>query len=87
VIVLSAPSASDAELGRARRLLADRRGEAEARDVVVVELLRPGPFAVHLVGKDGGVKLRREAFDLDELWSAIDAMPMRREEQRRRGGG
>jgi hypothetical protein len=88
VIVLSAPSASDAELGRARRLLADRAGEAEERDVVVVEVLRPGPFAVHLVGKDGGVKLRRAGrFDPDELWAAIDAMPMRREEKRQRGGG
>jgi hypothetical protein len=88
VIVLSAPSASDAELARARRLLADRAGEAEERDVVVVEVLRPGPFAVHLVGKDGDVKLRREGrMDLDELWAVIDAMPMRREEKRRRGGG
>jgi hypothetical protein len=87
VIVLSAPSALGVQLGRARRLLAERREEAEARDVVVVEVLRPGPFAVHLVGKDGGVKLRREAFDLDELWAAIDAMPMRREEKRQRGGG
>lgn len=86
VIVLSAPSASDAERARALRLLADRAGEAEERDVVVVEVLSPGPFAVHLVGKDGGVKLRREGrVDLDELWAVIDAMPMRREEKRRRG--
>ncbi len=87
VIVLSAPLASDPELARARRLLADRAGEAEERDVVVLEVIRPGPFAVHLVGKDGGVKLRREGrVELDELWAAIDAMPMRREEKRRRGG-
>jgi len=87
VIVLSAPSASDAELERARRLLADRSREAEERDILVVQVVRPGPFAVHLVGMDGGVKLRRERLDLDELFAVIDAMPMRREEKRQRVGG
>ena len=40
-------------------------------------------FGVALVGKDGGVKLRREkAVTTRELVETIDAMPMRREEMR-----
>lgn len=40
-------------------------------------------FAVVLVGKDTGIKLRRRApVDLDRLYSTIDAMPMRRRERR-----
>jgi hypothetical protein len=88
VVVVSAPSASDAELARMRRHFADRWKEAEERDIVLVETPRPGPFTVHLVGKDGGVKLRREGpVALDELFAVIDAMPMRREERRQRAGG
>lgn len=38
-----------------------------------------------LIGKDGGVKLRaRVAFSADELFTTIDAMPMRNQEIRRR---
>ncbi len=41
-----------------------------------------------LVGKDGGVKLRREgAISAETLFSTIDAMPMRRREMRERGKG
>jgi len=36
---------------------------------------------VVLVGKDGGEKLRRgAAVDIDEIFSVIDAMPMRQRE-------
>ena len=43
-------------------------------------------FQVVLVGKDGGVKLRRdEPLAPRDLWSVIDAMPMRRREMRRSG--
>jgi hypothetical protein len=87
-VVLSAPSASDARLVQMRRHLAGRTEEVAERDIVVVEVLRPGTFTVHLVGKDGGVKLRREGpLALDELFAVIDAMPMRREERRQRSGG
>ena len=45
-------------------------------------------FGVALVGKDGGVKLRRRhPISTDELFRIIDAMPMRREEMRRTGPG
>jgi Domain of unknown function (DUF4174) len=35
---------------------------------------------VVLIGKDGGVKLRQMAFDLNVLLQRIDAMPMRKKE-------
>ncbi len=41
-------------------------------------------FAVRLVGKDGGVKLRADApVPLAELYGLIDSMPMRQDEMRR----
>lgn len=41
------------------------------------------PFAVLLIGKDTGVKLRRdEPVALDRLFGLIDAMPMRQREMR-----
>ena len=44
--------------------------------------------AALLVGKDGGVKMRREsALTPDALYPTIDAMPMRRSEMRARGQG
>ena len=43
-------------------------------------------FAVVLVGKDGGVKETwREPVEPARIFSAIDAMPMRQDEVRRRG--
>ena len=43
--------------------------------------ITPSQFTVVLVGKDGGEKLRRgAAVDIDEIFSVIDAMPMRRRE-------
>ena len=48
----------------------------------------PGEFRVVLVGKDGGVKLARpQAVPATALFELIDAMPMRRDEMRRRDGG
>ena len=39
------------------------------------------PFAVMLVGKDTGVKLRRgQPVTMDEVFGLIDTMPMRRRE-------
>lgn len=39
-----------------------------------------------LIGKDGGVKERTDALNLDELFALIDAMPMRRAEMRTQSG-
>ena len=45
--------------------------------------IRPGTFTVLLIGKDGGVKLRREGgVELDEIFSLIDTMPMRQREMK-----
>ena len=45
--------------------------------------IRPGTFTVLLIGKDGGVKPRREGgVELDEILSLIDTMPMRQREMR-----
>ena len=76
-----------------------REGAAlRARDVQVVAMtpdaarrLRPewgvdaeADFAVLLVGKDGTVKLRRQApVPAAEIAALIDTMPMRRQEMRR----
>jgi len=51
--------------------------------------VRRGRFAVILLGKDGGIKLnRQDPTQLADIFTLIDAMPMRREEmqQRRRVG-
>ena len=45
--------------------------------------IKSGTFTVLLIGKDGGVKLRRETrVKLEEIFSLIDAMPMRQREMR-----
>ena len=47
--------------------------------------IRRAEFAVILIGKDGGIKLdRKEHTKLDDIFSLIDAMPMRQEEMRQR---
>ena len=44
-------------------------------------------FQIVLVGKDGGVKERRnELFEVEEVFRIIDAMPMRMQEMRDRSG-
>ena len=62
-------------------------GSAGAFDADALrERLAPGAgaFEVVLVGKDGGVKLRRTApITTDELFATIDAMPMRASEMAR----
>lgn len=47
--------------------------------------IQKGDFSVILIGKDGGIKLnRREQTNLEDIFGLIDAMPMRREEIRRK---
>lgn len=49
--------------------------------------VEPGVFRVILVGKDGGEKLTQAMpIAASRLFATIDAMPMRRDEVRRRGG-
>lgn len=45
--------------------------------------INPGTFTFLLIGKDGGVKLRKEGqVKLQEIFSLIDSMPMRQREMR-----
>jgi hypothetical protein len=47
--------------------------------------IRPATFTVVLIGKDGGVKMKREGrVDLEAIFARIDAMPMRQQEMRAR---
>ena len=78
----------------------ERRADALLeRDVVVLtdtdpaaqsalrEKLRPRGFMLVLIGKDGGVKLRKPfPWDVRELSRTIDKMPMRQREIRDRRG-
>lgn len=78
-------------------LLNDRLDELEKRDVVLItdtspddrsdlrKKLRPRGFMLTLIGKDGGVKLRKPfPWDVRELSRQIDKMPMRQQEIRDR---
>lgn len=45
--------------------------------------IKPGAFTLLLIGKDGGVKLRREGqVELSEIFALMDTMPMRQREMR-----
>lgn len=45
----------------------------------------PNRFTVILVGKDGGIKLKRnEQTDLRQIFTLIDSMPMRQNEMRQK---
>ena len=48
--------------------------------VIKKEHFRNRETGVVLIGKDGGVKYRATALDLDEIYGRIDLMPMRRAE-------
>ena len=76
-------------------LLSERLDELEKRDVVLITdtspddrsdiriKLRPRGFMLTLIGKDGGVKLRKPfPWDVRELTRQIDKMPIRQQEIR-----
>ncbi|WP_051092951.1 DUF4174 domain-containing protein [Methylobacterium sp. 77] len=100
VLVIAAPERSDPRIDVQKREALARRADYAERDLVVVEAVgktaeadrirrRFGvsaeEFRVVLVGKDGEPKLsEREPIPVERLFATIDAMPMRRDEQRRR---
>jgi len=48
--------------------------------------LPPKTFMLILLGKDGGIKLKRnDRVKLEEIFSLIDSMPMRKDEMRQKG--
>lgn len=94
-IVVFADSDQDPRFIEQIELLTSRIEALEARDVVILtdtnpdELsdlrrkLRPRGFMLVLIGKDGGVKLRKPfPWSVRELNRSIDKMPLRREEIR-----
>ncbi|WP_299373212.1 DUF4174 domain-containing protein [uncultured Tateyamaria sp.] len=96
-IIVFADSPNDPSFAQQMDLLRDRAQELAERDVVVLTdtdpaaegalrlKLRPRGFMLVLIGKDGGVKLRKPfPWDVRELSRTIDKMPMRQREIRDR---
>lgn len=96
-VVVFADTPADPAFRRQMDLLTSRIGELTERDVVLITdtdpaaknalrtKLRPRGFMLTLIGKDGGVKLRKPfPWDVRELTRSIDKMPIRQQEIRDR---
>lgn len=96
-VIVFATSPADPRFSEQMELLAERAEELVKRDVVVIvdtddenlsdlrRKLRPRDFMIVLIGKDGGVKLRKPfPYDVRELSRSIDKMPLRQQEIRER---
>ena len=97
-IVVLADSPGDPRFVEQMRLLRERLPDLKDRDVVVItdtepsqktdlrQKLRPRGFMLVLIGKDGGIKLRKPSpWNVREISRIIDKMPMRRQEMRAGG--
>lgn len=96
-IIIFADSPADPNFDQQMEYLDARIDELRERDVVVLTdtdpsvqsalrtQLRPRGFMLVLIGKDGGVKLRKPfPWDVRELSRTIDKMPVRQREIRER---
>ncbi len=98
VLLVFAPRADATALAEQRRFIENKKTGFQDRDLVVLELtngakaealrqqfsVKPEVFAVILIGKDGGEKLRQtKPVAPGELFDLIDSMPMRQREMRR----
>jgi len=96
-IIVFADSPNDPNFGQQMEFLEDLSEELAERDVIVLTdtdpsvqsalrtQLRPRGFMLVLIGKDGGVKLRKPfPWDVRELSRTIDKMPLRQREIRDR---
>lgn len=92
-VVIFADTDANPAFERQLELLSERQGELVERDVVLITdtnkdersdirtKLRPRGFMLTLIGKDGGVKLRKPfPWNVRELTRQIDKMPLRRQE-------
>lgn len=92
-VIVFADTSADPAFQRQLELLSDRMDELVARDIVLITdtnptersalrtQLRPRGFMLTLIGKDGGVKLRKPfPWDVRELTRQVDKMPLRRQE-------
>lgn len=99
LVVVFADTDLDPAFQEQMEFLAERPGELNERDVVVItdtdpvnlseirKKLRPRGFGFVLIDKDGQVKLRKPTpWDVREISSSIDKTPLRRQEMRDRGG-
>ena len=97
-IVVLADSPDDPRFLEQLRLLEERLPDLKERDVVVItdtdpsqqtdlrQALRPRGFMLVLIGKDGGIKLRKPSpWSVREISRVLDKMPMRRQEIRTGG--
>ena len=67
------------------KLEADQLSAADKQYLQQQLKVAPDQFAVLLLGKDGGVKLRQtEALTTQQLFGTIDTMPMRQQEMGRK---
>ena len=94
-VLVFADSKDDPAFIEQLALLSKRADDLALRDVVVIVdtdpaarsavrlKLRPRGFMLALIGKDGGVKLRKPfPWDVREITRSIDKMPMRQREIR-----
>lgn len=94
-IVIFADTPADPRFQQQLAFLLERPEELLARDIVLIidsdptagseirKKLRPRGFMLTLIGKDGGVKLRKPfAWNVREITHAIDKWPLRKEELR-----
>ena len=94
-VLLFAPSEHDKAYRLQMKILDAAESGLAERDVLVLsDILDVGRgklrktfqidgFEIILIGKDGGVKLRSKTpISVEDLFSVIDAMPMRRQEMR-----
>ena len=97
-VLLFAPSLKDQKLLKQQAIFQSDQQGIKERDLKIQSIIFSASqeqlfrkynasatsFTFILIGKDGGEKLRRErAIGLDELYSVIDAMPMRKIEMRK----
>ncbi len=93
VLLAFAPTEGDPALAEQVRIVADAQAGMAERDLVLLRDVGGGKalrdrygvggteFAVLLIGKDGGVKLRSDRpIPAGDLFRTVDAMPMRRGE-------
>jgi hypothetical protein len=96
-VVVFADSPNDPRFAQQIAFLEAQLDELAVRDVIILTdtdpeaktalrtKLRPRGFMLVLIGKDGGVKLRKPfPWDVRELTRVIDKMPMRQREVRER---
>ncbi len=85
VLVIAAPSLQDKHYREQAALLLPVWAGLIERDFVIETRFGAPAFAVTLIGKDGGEKLRRSTpLASEELFALVDTMPMRRAEMRER---